>query len=349
MFSDSLDQLGRSNFIIKLKSWEYWPFGIVQFPLFIYFAWLSLRARSFIFFSASNPGITMGGMFGESKFEVIKKIPSRYIASTLFIKLPITAKEVTHAINAADLHFPVIAKPDLGERGFRVKRIDDEAGMAQYLEGQRFDFLIQEYVDLPLEFGVFYTRFPNQHKGHVTSVVKKEMLAVMGDGKSTLQQLIMKLDRAKLQWDALKEVYADNLLDVVPDGKRIELVSIGNHCLGTKFLDGSHLINADLHKAFDTISQQIPEFYFGRFDLRCKTIEDLYRGEVKIMELNGCGAEPAHIYQPGYSLLKAVSVMFRHWRNIFLIARQNERRGIAYTTLREAYVHYKRFKAATTS
>ncbi|HTF19573.1 MAG TPA: hypothetical protein VK658_15985 [Chryseolinea sp.] len=343
------DQPGRSNFFIKLKSWEYWPFGIVQFPLFIYFAWLSLRARSLVFFSASNPGITMGGMFGESKYEVIKKIPARYLAATLFIKLPITPKEATKVIAGAGLQYPVIVKPDLGERGFRVKRIDDEEALTQYLADQRFDFLVQEFLDLPLEFGVFYTRFPNQKSGLVTSVVKKEMLAVTGDGQSSLKQLILQLDRAKLQWNSLKEVYRDNLSDVVPDGKRIELVSIGNHCLGTKFLDGSHLINPELHHAFDAISQQIPEFYFGRFDLRCQRIEDLYTGDIKVMELNGCGAEPAHIYHPGYSLRKAVAVLFSHWRNIFIIAQQNEKRGVPYTTLREAIAHYKRFKAATTS
>jgi len=342
------DQIRRSNFFIKLKSWEYWPFGIVHFPLFVYFAWLSLRARSLVFFSASNPGITMGGMFGESKYEVIKKIPGQYTPATLFIKLPTTAQEVTRAIHKAGLHFPVIAKPDLGERGFRVKRIDDEAGVAEYLASQRYEFLVQEYLDLPLEFGVFYTRFPDQKKGEVTSVVRKEMLAVIGNGKSSLEQLILQLDRAKLQWNSLREVYRDCLSEIVPAGKRIELVSIGNHCLGTKFLDGTHLINAELHRAFDAISQQIPDFYFGRFDLRCKRIEDLYSGDVKIMELNGCGAEPAHIYHPGYSLRKAVTVLFRHWRNIFIIARQNERRGVPYTSLREAVVHYKRFKAATT-
>lgn len=259
------------------------------------------------------------------------------------------AEEVIRTIRSAGLRFPVIVKPDLGERGFRVKRIDDEAGIARYLAEQRFAFLVQEYLDLPLEFGVFYTRFPDQKRGQVTSVVRKEMLAVIGDGRSSLRQLILQMDRAKLQWDSLKEVYRDNLLDIVPEGKRIELVSIGNHCLGTKFLDGSHLINNELHSAFDTISQQIPGFYFGRFDLRCKRVEDLYTGEVKVMELNGCGAEPAHIYQPGYSLRKAVAVMFRHWRNIFIIARQNQRRGVPYTTLREAFEHYKKFKASTTS
>ena len=80
------EKLTRSNFFIKLKSWEYWPFGILHFPAMIYFAWLSLRARSFIFFSASNPGIPMGGMFGESKYEVLKKLPSRYIANSALIR-----------------------------------------------------------------------------------------------------------------------------------------------------------------------------------------------------------------------------------------------------------------------
>jgi hypothetical protein len=343
------DQVIRSNFFIKLKSWEYWPFGIVQFPLFVYFAWLSLRARSLVFFSASNPGITMGGMFGESKYDVIRKVPLQYIPTTILIKSPAIIEDVLHAMNEAGLNFPVIAKPDMGERGFKVRKIKSEQDLASYAGNQQFDFLIQEYVDLPLEFGVFYTRFPNSQKGHVTSVVRKEMLAVTGDGHSTLRQLILKLDRAKLQWESLSIAFQSRMDLVVPEGERIELVSIGNHCLGTKFLDGSDLINAELHHAFDVISQQIPEFYFGRFDLRCGTVDDLYAGRVKVMELNGCGAEPAHIYHPGYSLRKAFGVLFRHWHNIFLIARQNEQRGVNYATLREAVAHYRRFKEATTS
>lgn len=343
------DQIGRSNFFIKLKSWEYWPFGIVQFPIFIYFGWLSLRARSLVFFTAANPGITMGGMFGESKFEVIKKIPSQYVPRTKLVRMPASSKQVVSLMEEQQLQFPIIAKPDLGERGFKVKKINHVNDLETYLSNQRFDFIIQEYVDLPMEYGVFYTRFPNQECGRVTSVVMKEMLSVTGDGKSSLRTLILGLDRAKLQWNNLKHVYRDRLDEIVRTGERIELVSIGNHCLGTKFLDGSHLINDELHRSFDAISRQIPEFYFGRFDLRCGLEEDLYTGNVKILELNGCGAEPAHIYHPGYSLRKALGVLFEHWRNIFIIARQNEQRGVAYTSLGEAVVHYKKFKEATAS
>jgi len=341
------DKITRSNFFIKLKSWEYWPFGIVQLPVMIYFAWLCLRARSLIFFSASNPGIPMGGMFGESKYDVLKKIPQKYIPNSLLIQVPTSRETVIKNIKSHGFQFPLILKPDLGERGFMVSRIIREEDIDVYLKKMKFNFMVQELVDLPLEFGIFYTRFPNKEKGFVSSIVMKEMLAVLGDGKSTLQMLILKKDRAKLQWGNLQEVYKERLNEVLKEGEKLELVSIGNHCLGTKFLDGSHLINDKLSETFDQISKQIEGFYFGRFDLRCASLDDLYNGNVKIMELNGCGAEPGHIYQPGYSIRKALTVLFIHWRNIFLIARENTERGFRYTPFKEALVYYRRFKAAT--
>jgi hypothetical protein len=339
--------VSRSNFFIRLKSWEYWPFGIVQLPVIIYFFWLSLRARSLVFFSASNPGILMGGMFGESKYDVLKKVPGQYVPKTILVTTPGKKCEIVNLMTEKGLKLPVIFKPDLGERGFMVQRIDHESEIEIYLRTMKHSFLIQELVDLPLEFGVFYRRLPNHSSGKVTSVVMKEMLSVTGDGVCTLQQLILNKERAKLQWEKLKKVYASRLHEVVPQGEVVELVSIGNHCLGTKFLDGSHLINERLSKTFDEISQQIEGFYFGRFDLRCATLEDLYNGNVKVLELNGCGAEPAHIYQPGFSLFKAMGVLLNHWRNIFMIARENVKRGTAYTSFSEAVIHYRRFKAAT--
>jgi hypothetical protein len=341
------EKLTRSNFFIKLKSWEYWPFGILQLPVMIYFAWLSLRARSFFFFSASNPGIPMGGMFGESKYDILKKLPSHYVPNCALIRFPSTREEILSTIKKNDLRFPLIFKPDLGERGFMVERIDSENDIESYRLKMKFDFIIQELVDLPLEYGIFYTRFPHQEKGAVTSIVMKEMLSVTGDGKSTLQDLILNKDRAKLQWQKLKHTHRRRLNEVLKYGETVELVSIGNHCLGTKFLDGSYLINDRLSETFDNISKQVDGFYFGRFDLRCGRLEDLYSGNVKIMELNGCGAEPAHIYHPGYPITRALAVLLMHWKNIFIISRENAKRGIPYMSFREALSYYRRFKAAT--
>jgi hypothetical protein len=65
------------------------------------------------------------------------------------------------------------------------------------------------------------------------------------------------------------------------------------------------------------------------------------------MELNGCGAEPAHIYEPEFSFFKAVGVMLIHWRNIYRIAMQNRKRGATFISFREAKTFYRKFKAAT--
>lgn len=288
----------------------------------------------------------MGGMFGESKYDILKKIPDTYIPKTLFIKIPVTREDVVTILQKNNLQFPLIFKPDLGERGNMVERIDSLQGIEAYLNRIKINFIVQELIDLPMEFGVFYTRFPNKENGIVTSVTMKEMLHVLGDGESTLRELIFKKDRAKLQWGSLKKIHQHNLDKIPAIDELIELVSIGNHCRGTKFIDANHLINERLSETFDTISKKIPGFYFGRFDLRCASLEDLYNGRVKIMELNGCGAEPAHVYNPGYSFSSAVGTFCLHWRNIFLIARENNRRGIKYTTAGEALKYYKNFKAS---
>jgi hypothetical protein len=337
----------RSNFVIRLGSWEYWPFGIVQFPSIIYWLWLSLRSRSLVFFSASNPGIVMGGMLGESKYDVLKKIPKQYVPKTILIKLPSTCDEVLEQMDNEGFLLPVILKPEIGEKGFMVKRINTRADIARYLTETRGNFLVQELVNLPLEFGVFYIRFPTQQKGKVTSVVSKEMLSVTGNGRSTLKQLILQKDRAKLQWKKLRKIYQKRLDGILQEGEKLELISIGNHARGTKFLDSRHLINERLSSVFDHISKQIEGFYFGRYDLRCSSLEDLYEGKVSIMELNGCGAEPTHIYDPDFSLHKAVKGLLLHWKNIFEIAKENHKLGIKFISHRGAYNLYRKFKAVT--
>ncbi len=336
-----------SNFFIKVRSWEYWPFGILQAPIFPYWLWLSLKSKSLVFFSASNPGILMGGMFGESKFEVLEKVPESLKPKAILIKLPTSVEMILGRMKENGMTFPLILKPDLGERGWMVKRISNSRDIENYVAEIKTDFMVQELVDLPLEFGVFYIRYPSEANGRVTSIVGKEMLSVKGDGKRTLQELILDQDRARLQWETLKVIYKDKISFVLPLGEKVELVSIGNHCLGTRFLDKNHLISEKLSNSFDVISKQVDGFYFGRFDLRVATLEDLENGNIKVMELNGCGAEPAHIYQPGFPLGKAFGVLFRHWRDIYRISSEHHQRGIAYISFKEARSIYKRFKALT--
>lgn len=289
----------------------------------------------------------MGGMFGESKYDVLKKIPAQYVPKTIYISIPVTVSEVQTKIMDAGMNLPLIFKPDLGERGFMVKKLTTRQEIEEYLLQIKADFLIQEWIQLPLEYGVSYIKFPGEGKGKVTSVVGKEMLSITGNGKTTLQELILLQDRAKLQWNKLKYTYHERLNSIIPVGEKVELVSIGNHALGTRFINANYLINDKLSDTFNAISSHIEGFYVGRYDLRCASLEDLYEGNIKILELNGCGAEPAHIYDPDFSLLQALHVLVIHWNNIFKIARANRKKGLNYVSLKDALKFYRKFKAAT--
>jgi hypothetical protein len=307
--------------------------------------WYSLRERSFFYFSASNPGILSGGMMGESKYEVLSLVPEEVKPRTILIKKSSTPEELAQHLKKNNLEFPLIFKPDLGERGWMVRRINNEVEAAQYLSEIKIDFIAQELVELPLEFGVYYVRFPNEERGRVNSITAKEFLSVKGDGKKTLQELILANDRALLQFETLAEKYGSRMQEILPTGKEEVLVSIGNHCLGTKFLNANHLITPTLSDSFDRISKRIKGFYFGRYDLRCATIADLEKGNVKIVELNGCGAEPSHIYHPDASLLKGVKDLITHWQNLYRVSRENHQLGVAYLSFQEGRSIYKKFKA----
>ena len=335
----------KSNFLIKLRHWEYWPFEVVYFPIFAYWLWLSLKARSLLFFSASNPSIENGGVLGESKFGILKRIPDHLVPVTLYFPAPAVTDQVMKKMREHSLGFPIIVKPDIGERGNKVEKIRNEDELSTYLQNMEADFLLQEYIDKKIELGVFYYRYPSEDKGRVTSVVLKEMLSIEGDGESTVRELILKKDRAKLQWKVMKQLWYHQLHRIPEKGEIIELMPIGNHCRGATFLNGNHLINEKLDLVFDEVSKQIEGFYFGRYDIRCDSETDLYAGRIKIMELNGAGSEPAHIYHPGSSLMAAYKVLFHHWHVLYEISVANHKNGVDYLSFRDGIKEYKKVLA----
>jgi hypothetical protein len=321
-----------------LTQWEYWPFSIFYFPVFPYYAWLSLKCRSLFFFTASNPNIDFGGMMGEKKSEIFDQIPEKYLPKTILI----AKGDQENAVQvASEIGYPIIAKPDIGERGTWVKKLKNEKELKAYVTSCPVNFLLQELVNFPAELGVFYVKYPNQ-KGQVTSIVRKEFLSVTGDGVSTVNDLLKKNQRALLTADLASD-YLQQIGETVPsNGEQILVEPIGNHCKGTKFLNDNHEIDEALNVAFNAIADEIPDFYFGRFDLRCASYEDLRKlKNFKILELNGAGAEPGHVYQPGTSLLKAYGDIFWHLRVLAEISALNKKRGFSYWSFKQGYQKWK--------
>jgi hypothetical protein len=248
---------------------------LVYFPVSFYYIYLALKAKSFFFFSASNPSIETGGMFFESKWNIFKLIPKEYYPSTVLVNKEDYATVISTKMKGAGIEFLVIAKPDRGERGWCVKKIASAKELACYKKAMRVDFLIQAYINYPLEFSIFYCRNPNSEKGSLTSVTLKKLLTVTGDGYSTIEELIKRNNRSFLQYNKLKQNRQIDFSRILQLGAQEVLVPYGNHVLGAMFLDYRHIIDNSLVATFDHIRKQIDGFYFGRYDLRCTSIEDL--------------------------------------------------------------------------
>jgi hypothetical protein len=333
-------------FFIRLLNWEFWSFSVVYAPIYIIWIGLCLRARSFFFFAAANPGIKNGGFLAESKKEIHPLIPSRLHPKTLFVTLPANADIVIRQLETKGFSFPLIGKPDFGGRGRGVQALADESALRSYIHNSFIDFHIQEFVAYKKETGIFYYRYPQQENGHISGIVGKIFLSVKGDGHSRIKDLLHNNKRAILQWENLEKTHGAALDSVLPAGEEFVLVPYGNHARGAKFVDESHLADPELTLVLDKVCREIPGFYFGRLDIRFNSWEELRKGKkFSIIEVNGAGSEPTHIYDPRHSIFFAWKEIVRHWIILWRISRANHRLGHRYLSVKEGIQMFKEDKS----
>ncbi|GGB12589.1 NRDE family protein [Puia dinghuensis] len=317
-----------SRFWTRLTHWEYWPTHVVYGPIYPYWFWLSLKARSFFFFNAANPRIEYAGFTHERKSEIYNQIPGKYYPRTQLCLRGTDWAILKKQLESRSFTFPLIAKPDIGERGTQVSLVKTTDELEAYCRSSPVDFLVQEYIPYDNEVGIFYARIPGEPKGFITSIVGKELLAVTGDGRSTIRTLLRQTPRFHLQLPVLAQHYGDLLETVLPKGISHTLVPYGNHCRGAKFFDWTDRITPELTDMIDSVCRQIPDFYYGRLDIRFADWGSLLQGrKFSIIELNGAGSEPTHIYDPDHSLFFAWKEIIRHWRLLYTISLINARRN----------------------
>jgi hypothetical protein len=326
----------------KITHWEYWPFQIVYIPIYFIWSYYSIKAKSIFFFNASNPTIKNGGFMMESKKAIYDLIPQRYYPKTELIIEGTSIEEIEKIIETSEIKYPLIAKPDIGLRGSGVKKIHTITELKDYAHKANFDYVVQDLIPYDNEVGIFYVRYPDEKTGRITGIVSKEFLIVTGDGFSSIEELIKANPRYELQLKVLKQEYGSELLEILPQGQKLNLVPYGNHARGAKFIDGSHWITPKLTATINEMCLQIPGFYFGRLDVMYNTLEELEDGKhFSIVELNGAASEPTHIYDPKHSLLFAWKELARHIRYMFEISVLNHKKGSPYLTHKEGMKEYR--------
>jgi hypothetical protein len=333
------------RFFFKLTHWEFWNMHFLYFP--VYFQWLYFvaRSRSFFFFEASNPCMHNGGMFMVSKYEICKILPEPTCPATLLIAPKTPIAEIHERMQTASIGFPFFAKPDIGMRGIGVKKIRNQQELDIYHAAISVPYLIQNTIPYDKEVGIFYVRYPNETKGRVTGMVYKEFLTVVGDGKSTIRQLLSQNMRHAIYIDALEKEYGESLNTVVPDQEHRQIVPVGNHARGTTFRDYTSKITDELRETMQRLCDAIPDFYYGRFDIMFDNFEDLAKGEkMQIVELNGAMSEPTHIYDPTHSIFFAWREMLRHHKMLFDISMQNHKKGFPLLNFAQARARFRQHK-----
>jgi membrane protein DedA with SNARE-associated domain len=322
--------------VARWSRWEFWPMWLFYSPVAAWIALLSVRYRGLSTMTAANPGIPDGGTVGESKSAILEKLPAEWTIPHVTLRPGSVSERIAALeghIAAAGWRLPLVLKPDVGQRGVGVKLVRNFEDAREYVSRELGPVVAQPYHRGPFEAGIFYYRMPGWHRGRILSITDKHFPYVVGDAVSSIERLIWRHPRCRLQADTFIERHRGVLGDVLPPGARFQLAIAGNHAQGTLFKDGAHLITPELERRVDEIARSFDGFFVGRFDVRYSDVAEFKAGRgLAIVELNGATSESTNIYDPSNSLWRAYRQLFRQWSIVFQIGAANRARGAAVSS-----------------
>jgi hypothetical protein len=327
-----------------MRNWEKWPFKVIYFPLTFVWAWYMLRSRSFWFFTPSNPTITFGGFQGEGKREMYDQLPLHTFPKTIYIEPDVSFEIAVQEIEST-FKYPFVVKPENGMMGLLFRIIDNKEQLKRYHSIAPEEYIVQEFNDYPIEVSIFYYRYPTSKTGTVSGFIMKEYLQVKGDGLSNLKTLIEKNGKANEKMEEMQAKHGANFNVILPDGEVYFLSYAGNHNRGARFINLYKEIDQNLLNLCDYLSTDTNKFYYGRFDIKCKSVADLKQQKnYTILEYNGAGAEPNHIYDCNFTLWQAYSEILKHWKALFEISKYNNKIGYKYWTTKQGWQFFQQSK-----
>lgn len=308
--------------IAKLRYWEFWPLWLTGTPLFLFCMYFGIKARRLFYLTNVNPAMKNSALLMSSKMDILNLLNPSTIPKSVFLESnQINRLELETLLKESGLSFPIIIKPDMGERGLLVEKIESMDALEFYLSKNNLSYIIQEFIDLPNEIGILFYKNPTDGEIIVSSICLKKFLAVVGDGKATLAELVTSDFHGKHQIDRIKDLYPSKFDQVIPKNETLMLEPIGNHSRGTEFIDGSHLNYEAFTDLIKMILNDHPGLNYGRFDIKYETIELLKKAQnFKVIELNGSASEPTNIYDRKYSIIEKYRIFFQHFQIMYQIS-----------------------------
>ena len=139
-FFKKIPPFGSSPSFRRMLRWEFWPQALFYIPVAAKYFLLALRYRSLSLPTLANPGMLTGGLIGESKFETLADLACAYpqfVPRRGWCGLnPFDAQfaKVQELFREESLDYPVVFKPNVGQRGDGFKLIHSEQDARDYVE-----------------------------------------------------------------------------------------------------------------------------------------------------------------------------------------------------------------------
>lgn len=328
----------------KLSVFEFWPTELFYIPVMAYAAFLSMRHRGMGLPSAANPGLPYGGLIGESKSAILgsaegeakKRVPPFVTVDVVAGGTPgPLADTALGDLIAAGIPLPVVAKPDIGCRGFGVQIIRGRDDLVAYIKAfpTGYRFLLQQLIDLPGEAGIYFIKRPDTGIGRIYSVTLKYFPHITGDGRRTVAELIDADPRAGRIPHIYKQRHAARLDDVLASGEQMRLAFSGSHSKGAVFKNGTPWVTPAMERAIDRVVSDIPGYCIGRLDIRFADFQALRHGsdDFVLIEANGAGGEPTEIWDGDTTLPEAYKAIFGIVKELWEIGAINRKAGVETT------------------
>ena len=313
---------------------------------------LAVKHKSLTLPLIANPNLPLSGMVGVPKSLLLdqasKDLKDTILAYRVYKKndqgIAQQTNELEKQILEHGFQYPFVCKPDIGCRGAGVKLIKDKQALQQCLAAYSpgASIMIQTLADYEPEAGIFYVRHPNSHQGQIISMALKYMPYVVGDGVSTLSELIAKDERAGELAHLYQQRHQAQWQSVIEKDTPYRLVFSATHSKGAIFKDASHLITPELTQQLDTLLQQLPNFHYGRLDVKFKDVPSLKQGKhLQIVEINTASSESLHIWDSNTGYLDAVRSLLFQYRTLFNLGAANRIKGHRPPGLGALIKHWK--------
>jgi hypothetical protein len=349
----------------SVSFFEFWPAWLMYAPVVLQWLLLAIRYRSLTLPFIANPRLALSGMVGVGKSTLLSQagpVAASYILPWVLIEIsqePAHAQAIAVCAKAREhgISLPFVCKPDIGCRGSGVKLIHSIEELAQVFACLQpgTNMLCQRLARFEPEVGIFYTREVAQDgttesPGQITGLTLKTTPHVIGDGRRTLAELVQADARASQLVHLYQPRLQQRWNDVPASGERIRLVFSASHCRGAVFSDAHAHITPELTQVIDRIMRDLPEFHYGRLDVKFRDIAALEAGAtLEIVEINGASAESIHIWDRRARLLQAWGTLMWQYRTLFRMGAAQRKRGYRTPPLSTLWRHWRLEKALTRS